>query len=138
MLEDWHEIHHTEEDEQTEDDEVFHGIAVGLRAVFPFGFGASEDEGFVGVAECLGKHHHDDGYLDVGSVDTYHGSGCLFVPLEDVGDYHLAHILAEDTGHSEDEEGPGVFQHLFEQSAVDAPSAAGECGGEQEEYAEAT
>ena len=64
-----------------------------------------EYERLVGVAESLGEHHHDYGYLDVGAVDTYHGL-CGFLVVEEIGYDHLSHVLAHDAGYTEYEQWP--------------------------------
>ena len=95
------EVHHSQEDEEPEDHEIFHGVAVG--AAFPLAllFGMGENERFVGIAECLGEHHHDYGDLHVGAVDAYHRTRFGLMSLKQVWNDQLPHVLAQDSGHTE-------------------------------------
>ena len=69
-----------------------------MQAVFALFFGAREDEGFVGKAEGLDEHHHHDGYLVVGSVDTDVGYGLGLVGVKH-GHEQSAESLVHDAGH---------------------------------------
>ena len=76
-----------------------------------------KDEGFVGIAESLRKHHHHNGYLDVGSIDTHHRAGCLLLAAEKVWDENLTHVLAEDSRHSEHKQRPAIDKHAAQEGA---------------------
>ncbi len=122
MLEYREEKHYSEEYEKTENQEKFHGIAVGESAAFSIIFSLCEYEGFVGVTECLGEHNHDYGDLNVCAIDADHRAGGFLASFEDIGNKHLPHVLAHYSGDSQNEQRPAVCQHLAEESAFDAES----------------
>ena len=70
-----HIAHHGQEGQQGEHDEIFHHNGLTFFALLVAA--VAEDERLIGVAERLGDHGHDHGYLDAGTVD-----GQLFVALD--------------------------------------------------------
>ncbi len=104
----FHVADDAEEGEEGEDDEVLHGLGVILLGIAVFRL--RKYDGFVSVAECLGNHCHNHGYLDTGTVDAELNGGfigsmgtCIGVcPRED----YLVECLIEDACDAENEDGP--------------------------------
>ena len=66
VLENVHIAHHAEESEEGEDDEVFHRHGIVFLAVLVLCL--RKDDGFVGIAECLGNHCHNHCHLHTGTI----------------------------------------------------------------------
>ena len=120
MLQNREKIHHSQEDEEAEDNEEFHRIAICLLLIIAPLLGASENKGLVGIAECLGEHHHHDGNLDIGTIYAHHRACCLIFPLEEIGDNDLPHILTQDAGNTQDEQWPTIAEHLTQERTAEA------------------
>ena len=117
--------HHNEEGQQGEYDEILHGLGIGAAVVvFVIFLVLAENEGFVGVAEGLGYHGHDHGYLDTGAVDAE--LHLAFVAGHKVAEDEFVGRLVEDAGNAEHQYGPGVAPHGTHQLAVEDPSEAGQ------------
>ncbi len=116
-------VHHAEKNQQREQHEIFHGIAVGGHARLALLAAAGEYERFVGEAERLDEHHHHDGYLVVGAVDAElrHSVGM-------VGQQHreqnLVDSLIHDSCHAQHEQRRRIAEHLAPQTRVEAPAEA--------------
>ena len=126
ILEDVEIGHHRQEGQQGEDDKVLHDQRLGfLAAAF---FAAAEDEGFVGIAEGLGNQGHNHGYLHTGTIDAQ-----LHLALlagDEVVEAYLVRHLVEDAGDAEEQQGPCVAEHLFQQLPVYAAAQLAEFGQE--------
>ena len=92
------------------------GVIVFVVAIL---FLAVEDKRLVGKPESGGKHHHDDGYLVTGRIDTQlvHRPG-RFV---EQGIEYLVDILVQVSGNTQQQDGIGVVQDSFKQFPVENP-----------------
>ena len=117
-----------EEGEQREDDEVFHRLGIGVAVVLIFRL--AEDERFVGIAERLGYHGHNHGYLACGAVDAELGVGIGGGVY--LGEENLVGSLVEYAGDTEHEDGPAVAHHAAEEGLVEAVFLAEELFPEEE------
>ena len=134
MLQHRKEKHHSQEYDKPENDEIFHGVAIGSAFVFTCLAGLGEDEGLVGVAECLGEHHHHDGYLHVGPIDAHHRTCLRLVARKEIGDKELPHVLAQNAGDSEDQQWPAIAEHPAQQRRGEGVASSGQLGEEAKEH----
>ena len=68
VFQDGHVHHHGEERQQSEDNEVFHHLGLGLPVFFVAL--AAEDKRLVGVAEGLRNHRHDHRDFHAGAINA--------------------------------------------------------------------
>ena|SRR5690554_4672705 len=92
-----------QEDEQPEDDKIFGGIAERLAVIGSIPV-PREDKRLEGVTERLREHHHDDGDLEVLTVDTQLSKSICFVGINPWED-DLVHGLVKDTCDAKDKDG---------------------------------
>lgn len=117
-----------EESEECEHDKILHDqglafLALGVTAV-------AEDKRLVGVAEGLSDHGHNHGNLDTAAVDAE--LDLALVAGDDEGVADFVGDLVEDAYDAEEEQGPGVGKHFFEQRAVDTVAEMAQFGDEGE------
>ncbi len=124
MLEHRQEEHDSQKNQKAEEDKELHGVAVGTALVLPFSPRTGENERLISIAEGLGEHHHHDGNLDVRPVYAHHIPRSLFLTLEEIRNHDLPHVLAQYTGHAENQQRPTVAQHTTQKSAPEPPSPA--------------
>ena len=110
--------HHRQENEQPEDDEIFHRLGIGFLVPVACIFVTGKDEGFIGKSEGLCKHHHDNRYLVDGPVyaQLRHGVGAAR------GQHRIKHLiegLVHDAGKSQNEQRERILQHARQQLPVE-------------------
>ena len=131
MLQDRHIDHDGQECQQREDDEVFG--PVGKRSGILLVFVVREDDGLVGITEGLRKqrHHHRD--LDAPSINAQLDRSLL--ARHQLGQQDLVGHLVEHAHKTEQQQRPGIDQHLLRQPLVetvrDAPHLRNEEEGNQ-------
>ena len=106
--------YHYEERQKGEYDEELHRLGVRFAVVLVLRL--AEHERFVGIAERLGYHSHNHGYLRCGAINAELGvSVAAFV---DVGEENLVGSLVENAGYAEYEYRPRVGEHAAQQCLV--------------------
>ena len=129
MLQDRHPAHHTEEGQQGEDEEVFHGRGIVFRLVGILALG--KDNWFVGIAEGLRDHRHNHSYLHTRAIDTQLHVGLSLIRI-DQGEDNLVGHLIQDARNTQNKDRPGIGQHLLEQFAIELPLDAEQSWDEEE------
>ena len=98
-----------------------------MEAFFALISALSKDERLVGKAEGLNEHHHHDGYLVIGTVDT-EAVHSLRVIRDQRRIQDFVYGLVHDSGNAQHQQRRRVHYHRVPQTAIETPAEASQLG----------